>query len=168
MTWMTDQPWHCPNMENRQLLLISLQSYVVSPLLSWTVMTSIVSALCCDSVTTVYWQDRTPKIGIAKEASFCSWLWYHIYVTQVILPAAFVCLSLIFSVIVPPFAEYPNLELQPWMYGLPQTTFYRWATETSCSQTLKWHLSVQVYMLIFVLNMYKRSERSGVTWPGQI
>lgn len=45
-------------------------------------------------------------------------------IAQVILPAAFVCLSLIFSVIVPPFAEYPNLELQPWMYGLPQTTFY--------------------------------------------
>uniref|UniRef100_A0A4W5LI12 ABC transporter domain-containing protein n=1 Tax=Hucho hucho TaxID=62062 RepID=A0A4W5LI12_9TELE len=45
-------------------------------------------------------------------------------IAQVILPAVFVCLSLIFSVIVPPFAEYPNLELQPWMYGLPQTTFY--------------------------------------------
>uniref|UniRef100_A0A674F6M5 ATP-binding cassette sub-family A member 1-like n=1 Tax=Salmo trutta TaxID=8032 RepID=A0A674F6M5_SALTR len=45
-------------------------------------------------------------------------------IAQVILPAVFVCLSLIFSVIIPPFAEYPNLELQPWMYGLPQTTFY--------------------------------------------
>uniref|UniRef100_UPI0037E7D1F5 phospholipid-transporting ATPase ABCA1 n=1 Tax=Semicossyphus pulcher TaxID=241346 RepID=UPI0037E7D1F5 len=45
-------------------------------------------------------------------------------IAQVILPAAFVCLSLIFSLIVPPFTEYPNLELQPWMYGLPQTTFY--------------------------------------------
>ncbi|XP_010781481.1 ATP-binding cassette sub-family A member 1-like [Notothenia coriiceps] len=43
---------------------------------------------------------------------------------QVVLPAAFVCLSLIFSLIVPPFTEYPSLELQPWMYGLPQTTFY--------------------------------------------
>ncbi|XP_075999903.1 phospholipid-transporting ATPase ABCA1 [Genypterus blacodes] len=45
-------------------------------------------------------------------------------VAQVILPTVFVCLSLIFSLIVPPFAEYPRLELQPWMYGLPQTTFY--------------------------------------------
>ncbi|XP_078132551.1 phospholipid-transporting ATPase ABCA1 isoform X4 [Sander vitreus] len=45
-------------------------------------------------------------------------------IAQVVLPAAFVCLSLIFSLIVPPFAEYPSLELQPWMYGLPQTTFY--------------------------------------------
>ncbi|KAF3837016.1 hypothetical protein F7725_004480 [Dissostichus mawsoni] len=45
-------------------------------------------------------------------------------IAQVVLPAAFVCLSLIFSLIVPPFTEYPSLELQPWIYGLPQTTFY--------------------------------------------
>ncbi|XP_074478981.1 phospholipid-transporting ATPase ABCA1 isoform X1 [Sebastes fasciatus] len=45
-------------------------------------------------------------------------------IAQVVLPAVFVCLSLIFSLIVPPFAEYPSLELQPWMYDLPQTTFY--------------------------------------------
>uniref|UniRef100_A0A8D0AU38 ABC transporter domain-containing protein n=1 Tax=Sander lucioperca TaxID=283035 RepID=A0A8D0AU38_SANLU len=45
-------------------------------------------------------------------------------IAQVVLPAAFVCLSLIFSLIVPPFTEYPSLELQPWMYSLPQTTFY--------------------------------------------
>uniref|UniRef100_A0A3Q3GSS5 P-type phospholipid transporter n=1 Tax=Labrus bergylta TaxID=56723 RepID=A0A3Q3GSS5_9LABR len=45
-------------------------------------------------------------------------------IAQVVLPAVFVCLSLIFSLIVPPFTEYPSLEMQPWMYGLPQTTFY--------------------------------------------
>uniref|UniRef100_A0A669E1K7 ABC transporter domain-containing protein n=1 Tax=Oreochromis niloticus TaxID=8128 RepID=A0A669E1K7_ORENI len=45
-------------------------------------------------------------------------------IAQVVLPAFFVCLSLIFSLIVPPFNEFPPLELQPWMYGLPQTTFY--------------------------------------------
>ncbi|XP_042367934.1 phospholipid-transporting ATPase ABCA1-like [Plectropomus leopardus] len=45
-------------------------------------------------------------------------------IAQVVLPAFFVCLSLIFTLIVPPFAEYPSLELQPWMYNLPQTTFY--------------------------------------------
>uniref|UniRef100_A0A8C9V6W6 ABC transporter domain-containing protein n=1 Tax=Scleropages formosus TaxID=113540 RepID=A0A8C9V6W6_SCLFO len=43
---------------------------------------------------------------------------------QVVLPAVFVCLSLIFSLIVPPFLEYPSLELQPWMYGVPQNTFF--------------------------------------------
>ncbi|KAF7654765.1 hypothetical protein LDENG_00065320, partial [Lucifuga dentata] len=45
-------------------------------------------------------------------------------IAQVVLPAVFVFLALIFSLIVPPFSEYPSLELQPWMYGLPQTTFY--------------------------------------------
>ncbi|XP_019951227.2 phospholipid-transporting ATPase ABCA1 isoform X1 [Paralichthys olivaceus] len=45
-------------------------------------------------------------------------------IAQVVLPSFFVCLSLIFSLILPPFAEYPSLELQPWMYDLPQTTFY--------------------------------------------
>ncbi|XP_041634758.1 phospholipid-transporting ATPase ABCA1-like isoform X2 [Cheilinus undulatus] len=45
-------------------------------------------------------------------------------IAQVVLPAVFVCLSLIFSLIVPPFSEYPSLELQPWMYDLPQTNFY--------------------------------------------
>ncbi|XP_075459417.1 phospholipid-transporting ATPase ABCA1-like isoform X2 [Ascaphus truei] len=44
------------------------------------------------------------------------------FIAQVILPAVFVCLSLIFSVVVPPFEEYPSLELQPWMYG-PQHSF---------------------------------------------
>ncbi|XP_064201003.1 phospholipid-transporting ATPase ABCA1-like isoform X1 [Anguilla rostrata] len=45
-------------------------------------------------------------------------------IAQVVLPAVFVCLSLIFSLIMPPFAEYPSLELQPWMYGTPQNTFF--------------------------------------------
>uniref|UniRef100_H3C1X8 P-type phospholipid transporter n=1 Tax=Tetraodon nigroviridis TaxID=99883 RepID=H3C1X8_TETNG len=45
-------------------------------------------------------------------------------VAQVVLPVVFVCLALIFSLIVPPFSEFPSLELQPWMYHLPQTTFY--------------------------------------------
>uniref|UniRef100_A0A8C2Q7P8 ABC transporter domain-containing protein n=1 Tax=Cyprinus carpio TaxID=7962 RepID=A0A8C2Q7P8_CYPCA len=45
-------------------------------------------------------------------------------VYSVVMPAFFVCLALIFSLIVPPFVEYPNLELQPWMYGAPQNTFY--------------------------------------------
>ncbi|CAL1591240.1 unnamed protein product [Knipowitschia caucasica] len=44
-------------------------------------------------------------------------------IAQVVLPALFVCLSLIFSLIVPSFRDYPSLELQPWMYG-QQNTFY--------------------------------------------
>ncbi|KAG5261287.1 hypothetical protein AALO_G00302200 [Alosa alosa] len=42
---------------------------------------------------------------------------------QIVMPALFVCLALIFSLIVPPFREYPKLELQPWMYGAKQNTF---------------------------------------------
>ncbi|XP_062373279.1 phospholipid-transporting ATPase ABCA1-like isoform X2 [Sardina pilchardus] len=44
-------------------------------------------------------------------------------IAQIVMPALFVVLALIFSLIVPPFAEYPNLELQPWMYGSAQNTF---------------------------------------------
>ncbi|XP_067284959.1 phospholipid-transporting ATPase ABCA1 [Pseudorasbora parva] len=45
-------------------------------------------------------------------------------IAQVVMPAFFVCLALIFSLIVPSFTNYPSLELQPWMYGAPQNTFY--------------------------------------------
>lgn len=36
----------------------------------------------------------------------------------------FVCIALVFSLIVPPFGKYPSLELQPWMYN-EQYTFVR-------------------------------------------
>lgn len=38
----------------------------------------------------------------------------------------FVCIALVFSLIVPPFGKYPSLELQPWMYN-EQYTFVRYA-----------------------------------------
>lgn len=43
---------------------------------------------------------------------------------QIVLPAIFVCIALVFSLIVPPFGKYPTLELHPWMYD-EQTTFIR-------------------------------------------
>ena len=43
---------------------------------------------------------------------------------QIVLPAVFVCIALLFSLIVPPFGKYPPLPLQPWMYG-QQFTFFR-------------------------------------------
>lgn len=43
---------------------------------------------------------------------------------QIVLPATFVLVSLIFTLIVPPFGEYPSLTLTPWMYG-QQFTFFR-------------------------------------------
>ncbi|XP_062888600.1 phospholipid-transporting ATPase ABCA1-like isoform X1 [Mobula hypostoma] len=41
---------------------------------------------------------------------------------QIVLPAMFVFVALLFSLIVPPFGKYPSLELTPWMYG-EQYTF---------------------------------------------
>lgn len=46
------------------------------------------------------------------------------FVLQIVLPAVFVLVALLFSLIVPPFGKYPALQLQPWMYG-EQYTFFR-------------------------------------------
>ncbi|XP_025893681.1 retinal-specific ATP-binding cassette transporter [Nothoprocta perdicaria] len=45
------------------------------------------------------------------------------FLSQVVLPASFVLLSLILTVIIPPFGEYPALTLHPWIYG-QQFTFF--------------------------------------------
>ncbi|KAM4557505.1 retinal-specific phospholipid-transporting ATPase ABCA4-like [Fundulus diaphanus] len=45
------------------------------------------------------------------------------FMAQIVLPATFVLVSLIFTLIVPPFGEYPSLTLTPWMYG-QQFTFF--------------------------------------------
>uniref|UniRef100_A0A672P8P1 ATP binding cassette subfamily A member 4 n=1 Tax=Sinocyclocheilus grahami TaxID=75366 RepID=A0A672P8P1_SINGR len=44
------------------------------------------------------------------------------FLAQIVLPASFVLIALVFTMIVPPFGEYPSLTLTPWMYG-PQFTF---------------------------------------------
>ncbi|XP_041125605.1 retinal-specific phospholipid-transporting ATPase ABCA4 [Polyodon spathula] len=45
------------------------------------------------------------------------------FLAQIVLPANFVLLALIFTLIIPPFGEYPSLSLHPWMYG-KQFTFF--------------------------------------------
>ncbi|KAJ8278009.1 hypothetical protein GJAV_G00082740 [Gymnothorax javanicus] len=45
------------------------------------------------------------------------------FLAQIVLPAAFVLLSLVFTLAIPPFGEYPSLTLSPWMYGR-QFTFF--------------------------------------------
>ncbi|CAL8346561.1 unnamed protein product [Merluccius merluccius] len=45
------------------------------------------------------------------------------FLAQVVLPASFVLIALVFTTIVPPFGEYPALTLSPWMYG-QQFTFF--------------------------------------------
>lgn len=53
-------------------------------------------------------------------------------VSQIVLPALFVGLALLFSLIVPPFSQYPPLQLSPAMYG-PQVSFFRWVLRTAGS-----------------------------------
>ncbi|MGH0132671.1 UNVERIFIED_CONTAM: hypothetical protein FKN15_050037 [Acipenser sinensis] len=48
---------------------------------------------------------------------------YKDFLAQIVLPANFVLLALIFTLIIPPFGEYPSLPLHPWMYG-KQFTFF--------------------------------------------
>ncbi|XP_045703157.1 retinal-specific phospholipid-transporting ATPase ABCA4 isoform X2 [Phyllostomus hastatus] len=45
------------------------------------------------------------------------------FLAQIVLPATFVFLALMLSIIVPPFGEYPALTLHPWMYGQQYTFF---------------------------------------------
>ncbi|KAJ1086296.1 hypothetical protein NDU88_006417 [Pleurodeles waltl] len=45
------------------------------------------------------------------------------FFAQIVLPALFVFIALLFSLIVPPFGKYPPLSLEPWMYGQQYTFF---------------------------------------------
>ncbi|XP_059504051.1 retinal-specific phospholipid-transporting ATPase ABCA4 isoform X3 [Stegostoma tigrinum] len=45
------------------------------------------------------------------------------FLAQFLLPANFVLLALIFSLIIPPFGEYQSLTIHPWMYGKQYTFF---------------------------------------------
>ncbi|KAF7669647.1 hypothetical protein LDENG_00162820 [Lucifuga dentata] len=45
------------------------------------------------------------------------------FLAQIVLPASFVLIALLFTMIVPPFGEYPSLTLSPWMYG-EQSIFF--------------------------------------------
>ncbi|XP_023383901.1 retinal-specific ATP-binding cassette transporter [Pteropus vampyrus] len=45
------------------------------------------------------------------------------FLAQIVLPATFVFLALMLSIVVPPFGEYPALTLHPWMYGQQYTFF---------------------------------------------
>ncbi|XP_077499685.1 phospholipid-transporting ATPase ABCA1-like isoform X2 [Amblyomma americanum] len=43
---------------------------------------------------------------------------------EIILPALYVLLALLFTLLVPPMSEEPPLELTPWVYGPPNYIFY--------------------------------------------
>lgn len=75
-------------------------------------------------------------------------------VFQIVLPAVFVCIALVFSLIVPPFGVYPSLELQPWMYQ-EQVTFIRYTTAlnslTELSRGISCDLTVVVFFVLSVM-----------------
>lgn len=58
------------------------------------------------------------------------------FFAQIVLPAVFVCIALLFSLIVPPFGKYPSLELQPWMYEDQYTFISNDAPEDTGTQKL--------------------------------
>ncbi|XP_041120241.1 phospholipid-transporting ATPase ABCA1-like [Polyodon spathula] len=58
------------------------------------------------------------------------------FFAQIVLPAVFVCIALVFSLIIPAFGKYPSLELQPWMYGEQYTFISNDAPEDAHIQTL--------------------------------
>ncbi|KAM4708457.1 phospholipid-transporting ATPase ABCA1 [Discoglossus pictus] len=58
------------------------------------------------------------------------------FFAQIVLPAVFVLIALMFSLIVPPFGKYPSLELQPWMYDEQYTFFSNDAPEDAGTQAL--------------------------------
>ncbi|XP_028968379.1 ATP-binding cassette sub-family A member 1 [Galendromus occidentalis] len=43
---------------------------------------------------------------------------------EIILPAFFVFLALLFTLLIPPLSEEPSLELLPWLYGPPSYAFF--------------------------------------------
>lgn len=43
---------------------------------------------------------------------------------EIVLPALFVFLALLFTLLIPPLSEEPPLELTPWVYGPPNYVFY--------------------------------------------
>ncbi|XP_053558600.1 phospholipid-transporting ATPase ABCA1 isoform X2 [Bombina bombina] len=58
------------------------------------------------------------------------------FFAQIVLPAVFVLIALMFSLIVPPFGKYPSLELQPWMYDDQYTFFSNDAPQDEGTQAL--------------------------------
>lgn len=70
---------------------------------------------------------------------------------QIVLPASFVLIALIFTMIVPPFGEYPALTLSPWLYG-PQFTFVRSDEQKKTNHRgIVWIYTVSVNDIFYVI-----------------
>ncbi|XP_037829220.1 retinal-specific phospholipid-transporting ATPase ABCA4a isoform X3 [Kryptolebias marmoratus] len=75
------------------------------------------------------YQVRGPFLTVKQFFALLIKRWHHAsrsckdFIAQIVLPASFVFLALMFTLIVPPFGEYPSLTLSPWMYGRQYTFF---------------------------------------------
>uniref|UniRef100_A0A7N8YKG0 P-type phospholipid transporter n=1 Tax=Mastacembelus armatus TaxID=205130 RepID=A0A7N8YKG0_9TELE len=99
---------------------------------------SCVSRFLCTESRETDWLSGTDGKGSyqvkgwsLKRQQFVALLWKRFlyarrsrkgFFAQIVLPAVFVCIALVFSLIVPPFGKYPSLAMDPSMYG-EQYTF---------------------------------------------
>uniref|UniRef100_A0A9J7YH64 P-type phospholipid transporter n=1 Tax=Cyprinus carpio carpio TaxID=630221 RepID=A0A9J7YH64_CYPCA len=116
----------------KHVAIVSLETHNLTPVLSWIRW----DYTCTQEPQT---QSReTDWLGGAdgkgsyqvkgwslKRQQFVALLWKRFlyarrsrkgFFAQIVLPAVFVCIALVFSLIVPPFGKYPSLALEPSMY----------------------------------------------------
>lgn len=110
---------------------------------------SVTNQLLGSLLTYTFYSVSMEKSLLRMRHSPCKLVWRSHsaevwFVLQIVLPAVFVLIALLFSLIVPPFGKYPSLQLQPWMYG-EQYTFYRLA----CTQIFTLSLAQKKCIFIF-------------------
>uniref|UniRef100_A0A8C4IQ13 ATP-binding cassette, sub-family A (ABC1), member 7 n=1 Tax=Dicentrarchus labrax TaxID=13489 RepID=A0A8C4IQ13_DICLA len=87
------------------------------------------------------------------------------FFAQIVLPAVFVLVALLFSLIVPPFGKYPALQLQPWMYGEQYTFFSNDAPGNPAMENL---LEALLDQPGFGTNPQCESDRGGLFMRPQV
>ncbi|RWS11247.1 ATP-binding cassette sub-family A member 7-like protein, partial [Dinothrombium tinctorium] len=55
---------------------------------------------------------------------------------EIVLPAVFICFSMVFTLILPPVVEEPPLEINPWLYGPPNYIFFTEESRSNSSTDL--------------------------------
>ncbi|XP_069396601.1 phospholipid-transporting ATPase ABCA7 [Delphinus delphis] len=83
---------------------------------------------------------------------------------QIVLPALFVGLALVFSLIMPPFGYYPALQLSPSMYG-SQVSFFSWSiTPLTYPPSSFFSMPSMAYMVLTCINLFVGINGSMATF----
>uniref|UniRef100_A0A672MU38 P-type phospholipid transporter n=1 Tax=Sinocyclocheilus grahami TaxID=75366 RepID=A0A672MU38_SINGR len=105
--------------------------HILLSLLSVFRLESEETAVCSFALETLPVRPTLPERFLCSGMVFILYYTEHFYVVclqflkcnvlknahfQIVLPAVFVCIALVFSLIVPPFGKYPSLALEPSMY----------------------------------------------------